>query len=116
MNALAGRVAVVTGSSRGIGTAIALRFTEEGAHLVLHGRDREALERVRARIADAGGDAMVVVADLTDGEQVEAMRDRIERRFDVVDVLVANAGGSPIPPMSLEDIPSEGGATRSRRT
>jgi 3-oxoacyl-[acyl-carrier protein] reductase len=59
---------------------------------------------VTANITEAGGRAIAVIADLTRYEEVEAMRDSIEQRLGPVDILVANAGGSPIPPGLLEDI------------
>src|SRR5215831_2062438 len=96
MKSLQDRVAVVTGSSRGIGAAIAELFAREGARVVVHGRDAGAVERVRAGIAAAGGAALAVTADLTDFAQIEDVRARVEAGFGPVDVLVANAGGSPV--------------------
>ena len=104
MNDLQGRIALVTGSSRGIGAAIARVFAERGAAVVVHGRDAEAAMTVTASITEAGGRAIAVIADLTRYEEVEAMRDSIEQRLGPVDILVANAGGSPVPPGPLEDI------------
>jgi 3-oxoacyl-[acyl-carrier protein] reductase len=108
MNALQNRVALVTGSSRGIGAAIAERFAAEGARVVLHGRDTEALESVRARIAATGGEVLAVPADLTDFAAIEALRARTEAEFGPVDVLVANAGGNPVRPGPIEEISEEG--------
>jgi 3-oxoacyl-[acyl-carrier protein] reductase len=99
---------LVTGSSRGIGAAIATRFAAEGAAVVVHGRDAQAVGAVRDQIAAAGGTVHSVVADLTDPAQIEAMRQSIEETLGAVDVVVANAGGSPIPPGPLEDITLEG--------
>jgi short-subunit dehydrogenase len=62
---LAGRLAVVTGASRGIGAATAAAMAAAGAHVVLAARDREALDRVADRIKDAGGQATPVPADLS---------------------------------------------------
>jgi 3-oxoacyl-[acyl-carrier protein] reductase len=107
MGSLDGRVAVITGSSRGIGAAIAMRFAEEGARVVVHGRDAEALETVRARIAATGAQVLAVTADLVEFDQVEAMRRRIEEAFGPVDVLVANAGGSTVRPGPVELIAEE---------
>ena len=76
------QVALVTGSSRGIGAAIATRFAQAGAQVVVHGRDVEALEAVRRQI-------------------------ETEERAGPVDVLVANAGGSPVPPGPIEQITEE---------
>ncbi len=101
------QVALVTGSSRGIGAAIATRFAQAGAHVVVHGRDVEALEAVRRQIEADGGRAIAVVADLTDAAQVERMHAEVEERAGPVDVLVANAGGSPVPPGPIEQITEE---------
>jgi 3-oxoacyl-[acyl-carrier protein] reductase len=102
--ALEGRVALVTGSSRGIGAAIARLFARAGAAVVVHGRDEAALSAVRSQIEAEGGRAIVVAADLTRAEEVEAMVAQVEREFGPVDVLVANAGGSSVRPGPIEDI------------
>jgi 3-oxoacyl-[acyl-carrier protein] reductase len=104
MNDLHGRVALVTGSSRGIGAAIANVFATAGAAVVVHGRDADAVAAVTAHINETGGRALAAIADLTSYEQIEALRDTIEERLGPVDILVANAGGSPVPPALLEDI------------
>jgi 3-oxoacyl-[acyl-carrier protein] reductase len=104
MPTLTARVAVITGSSRGIGAAIATLFAAEGAQVVIHGRDHTALEKVRAQIADAGGDVLAITADLTRLEEIEALRLATEEGFGPADVLVANGGGSPVPPGPVEDI------------
>jgi 3-oxoacyl-[acyl-carrier protein] reductase len=104
MTSLKGQVALVTGSSRGIGAAIATLFAQHGARVVIHGRDTDALTSVRARIASTGGEVFMTTADLTDFDQIEAMRSEIEERVGSLDVLVANAGGSPVRPSPIEDI------------
>ncbi|WP_042378045.1 SDR family NAD(P)-dependent oxidoreductase [Streptacidiphilus melanogenes] len=108
MNALQNLVALVTGSSRGIGAAIAELFAAEGARVVVHGRDVEALESVRAKIAATGADVLAVPAELTGFEQIEALRGRVEAEFGPVEVLVANAGGNPVRPGPIEEISEEG--------
>lgn len=105
---LDGKVALVTGSSRGIGLAIAACFAQHGARVALHGRDVASLQRVEAEIAGAGGRVMSVTAELTRFEEVERMRRRIESELGVVDVLVANAGGSHTPPSAFEEITEDG--------
>jgi 3-oxoacyl-[acyl-carrier protein] reductase len=108
MNVLKNRIALVTGSSRGIGAAIARVFAQEGAKVVLHGRDAAALARVQGEIERAGGSAMHAVADVTNFREIEAMRGRIEQTFGPVDLLVANAGGSFTMPGPLEETSEEG--------
>jgi len=103
MTELDGRVALVTGSSRGIGTAIARLFAERGAAVVVHGRDADAVRTVVADIEQSGGRAVEVIADLTCYDQIEAMRDAIEQRLGPIDILVANAGGGA-PTGPIEDI------------
>jgi 3-oxoacyl-[acyl-carrier protein] reductase len=104
VNQLLGRIALVTGSSRGIGAAIAELFARQGAIVVVHGRDFDAVAAVTSRIETAGGRALAAVCDLTRFDQVEAMRDLIEQRHGPVEILVANAGGSTVRPGPLEGL------------
>jgi 3-oxoacyl-[acyl-carrier protein] reductase len=108
MNSLEGKVALVTGSSHGIGAAIAAHFAQHGARVVVHGRDGAAVADVAARIGQAGGRAMQVTADVTRHKEIEAMRLRIEQELGPVDVLVANAGGNPVRPGPAEQVSEEG--------
>ena len=84
---------VVTGSSRGIGKGIATELGAHGANVVVNYRssERKAYDVVDAIEAD-GGSAVAVQADVTDGEEVEAMADRVRNAFGPPDVLVNNAG------------------------
>jgi 3-oxoacyl-[acyl-carrier protein] reductase len=104
MNELSGRIALVTGSSRGIGAGIARLFAREGAAVVVHGRDADAVAAVASQIERDGGRALPVTADLTSYGAIVALRDTVERELGPVDTVVANAGGSPARPAPLEEI------------
>lgn len=91
---LDGKVALVTGSSKGIGEGIAQGLAREGAVVVVHGRDRTQATDVADRIRAEGGWAHVVTGDLTDAAQVIAMIDAVRSLAGNIDVLVNNAGGS----------------------
>src|SRR5262245_53398751 len=104
MQLLQDRVAVVTGSSRGVGAAIAKAFAVEGARVVLHGRDRSALRAVQADIERLGGRAISTVGDVTRFDALEALRAYAEDHYGPIDVLVANAGGNVPPPGPFEAI------------
>ena len=108
MSILNNKVALVTGSSRGIGAAIARLFAQEGAKVVVHGRDTNAMLSVQAEIEGAGGMAMHVEADITKFGEIESMRRHIEKTFGPVDILVANAGASLTMPGPIEQISEEG--------
>jgi 3-oxoacyl-[acyl-carrier protein] reductase len=107
MSALKERVALVTGSSRGIGAAIAITFATAGARVVLHGRDEAALASVRARITDIGGQATSVTGDVTSAADLAHMRQEIVDGYGHLDVLVTNAGSSGSRPTPIEDITEE---------
>jgi 3-oxoacyl-[acyl-carrier protein] reductase len=108
MNMLEGRVALVTGSSRGIGAAIAAELARRGANVAVHGRDEAAVGDTVAAITRDGAKAFAVTGDVTSFDQIEEMRRQIEDSLGTVDILVANAGGSFTPPVPLEQIPEEG--------
>ncbi|MDH5830851.1 SDR family oxidoreductase [Luteimonas sp. M1R5S18] len=94
-------VALVTGSSRGIGAAIAQRLAADGHAVVLnYAGGREDADQVLARIADAGGEAIALKADVADPAAVRRMFDAAEARFGGIDVLVNNAGVMQLAPLS----------------
>jgi 3-oxoacyl-[acyl-carrier protein] reductase len=90
---LSGKVAIITGASRGIGYAIAKRFAEEGATVVInYYKTREGAEKLLNQIRKAGGKGMVVKADVSNAKQVESMVRRVLDKYGRVDILVNNAG------------------------
>lgn len=92
---LADRVAVVTGGGAGIGRAIARRFAQEGAHVVVAEISSESGQAVAAELRSAGGDARAVPTDVTDEESVSAMLAATTSEYGRVDVLVNNAVSGP---------------------
>lgn len=92
---LAGRVALVTGASRGIGEAVARAYAGAGARVVLASRTQEALDRVAGEIEAAGGEALAVACHTGKPEQVTDLLERATGRFGGVDVLVNNAATNP---------------------
>ena len=89
---LRGKVALVTGSSRGIGRGVALAFAAEGCDLLLTGRDAAALEEVAKSIRDKGRKAAVTVLDLRDPGAPAALVENVKKEFGGLDILVNNAG------------------------
>jgi NAD(P)-dependent dehydrogenase (short-subunit alcohol dehydrogenase family) len=89
---LDGRVAVVTGASRGLGRAMALELGAAGAKLALVGRDQAKLDETAAEAAKAGAEAAVFLADVTSETQVRALEQGVRQRYGRVDILINNAG------------------------
>lgn len=96
-----GKLALVTGASRGIGAAIAEALAREGAHVVLTARTAAHLEEVENRIFEFGGSATIAPLDLTDGDSIARLAAAIGERWDALDILVLNAAMlgslSPVP-------------------
>ena len=88
---LAGRIALITGASRGIGAAVARRFAREGAHVVLTARTIGGLEEVDDAIRSEGGQATLVPLDLLKHDHIDPMAASLYERFGRLDVLVGNA-------------------------
>lgn len=88
---LSGKLALVTGASRGIGAATAEVLAREGAHVILVARTAKALEEVEDRIHAAGGNATIAPLDLTDGDSIGKLGAAVSERWGQLDVLVLNA-------------------------
>ena len=88
------KTALVTGSSKGIGEAIAMAMAREGAVIVVHGRDERQALRVVSAISESGGRAHAVLGDLTQDEVVERLIAEAQERVGPIDILINNAGGS----------------------
>jgi 3-oxoacyl-[acyl-carrier protein] reductase len=93
-----GKVAVVTGASRGIGRATALALGREGASLVLVDRDAQSLRSAEEELAGLGSRAAVIVADVTRRADVDRLTQEAHREFEAVHLLVNNAGIYPVTP------------------
>lgn len=89
---LADKVAIVTGGGKGIGRAISLAFTQEGADVVVAARTESALREVASEIEAMGRKSLAIVTDLTIPEQTLAMVERTMEKFGRVDILVNNSG------------------------
>jgi len=95
MNELTGKLALVTGASRGIGAATALALGAEGAHVVLTARDAKALEAVEEAIHAAGGSATIAPMDLAETDAIARLATAISGRWPALDVLVHAAAILP---------------------
>jgi len=92
---LTGKVALVTGSTKGIGKAIACRMAEHGAKVVISSRNQDACEEVAGEIRSAGGEAIAVACNINYKEQLENLVAQTEEQLGAVDVLVCNAALNP---------------------
>ncbi len=101
---LKGEIAVVTGGGRGLGRAIALALSEAGTKTVVVSRTREDLEETVSMIADRGGQAIAIKADISDAGDVKNLCRAVEMKFGPPDILVNNAGIiGPVAPMKDAD-------------
>ena len=92
---LTGRVAIVTGASRGIGEAIAKAYAERGARVVVSSRKQEACDEVAREIVAGGGDAAAIACHIGDMDALQQLFDEVGRRYGRLDVLVNNAATNP---------------------
>ena len=93
---LSGQVAVVTGSSRGIGRAAAVRLAEAGARVVVSSRKADACEAVAREIRQAGGEAIVIPCNISRREDLDGLATQTEAHWGPIDVLVLNAASNPV--------------------
>ena len=102
---LSGKVTLVTGGSGGLGSGAARLFAENGARIVVNGRNQEKVDRVVESLRHDGAEAIGVAADCTDAAALERMRDRVESELGPVDILIAFAGGQgePVPARDLNE-------------
>lgn len=102
---LHGKIAIVTGSSSGIGKAIALRFGQEGANVVVAARRKTLCEQTAHQIQRNGGEAIAIRTDVADEQQVERLMGDTVSRYGRIDIVVNNAGiggGGPIAETSIQ--------------
>src|SRR5438874_4938739 len=101
---LTGRLALVTGASRGIGAATAEALADAGAHVILVARSSDSLEEIEERIHQAGGSATIAPLDLTNGENIGKLAGAVAERWDKLDILVLNAAmlGSLTPVQDID--------------
>jgi NAD(P)-dependent dehydrogenase (short-subunit alcohol dehydrogenase family) len=92
---LAGKVALITGASRGIGEAMATTFAQHGAHCILASRKGEGLAEAAARIVAAGGKAEGIACHVGQMEQIDVLARQVGERFGRLDILVNNAATNP---------------------
>ena len=103
---LEGRVAVITGASRGLGRAMAIALAEAGAKVVLAARDREKLQESAALVKQAGGEASVHPMDVTREDEVAELAADVKQRYGHADILINNAGMNlrkPITDFTLDE-------------
>ena len=102
---MSGKVALITGSSRGIGRAIAEAFSEAGARVVVSSRDQDACERVARTIRYRGAEAVAIACNVSDRDAVDSLVSSVAKRLGPIDVLVGNAATNPYfgPLLGIED-------------
>jgi NAD(P)-dependent dehydrogenase (short-subunit alcohol dehydrogenase family) len=104
---MTGKVALVTGASRGIGAAVARGYHQAGAHVALAARDTEALERLADELGASGRRALAIPTDVSDPAAVAHMIRTVLDEFGRLDVACNNAAGGGHPPTPLADVPIE---------
>ncbi len=93
---LTGKVAAITGSSRGIGRAIAIQMAKVGAKVVVSSRKSESCQEVAEAINGAGGEAIVIPCNISSKEELQALVDETAERLGPIDIMVCNAASNPV--------------------
>lgn len=101
---LKGRIAIVTGSARGVGKACAIALAKEGAKVAINDIDQEAIDKAVEEIKTLGRECIGIVADVSNEEQVKDMVEKVIDEWGRIDILVNNAGGALHTPARLEDV------------
>src|SRR3954454_1226039 len=91
-NSLNGKIALITGASKGLGKAMALALSEAGATIALVSRDEAKLQAVKREVEESGGKAELFIADVKDEQQVERLEAEVSKRLGKIQILVNNAG------------------------
>lgn len=91
-NSLNGKIALITGASKGLGKAMALALSQAGATIALVSRDETKLQAVKREVEDSGGKAEFFIADVKDEQQVERLETDVSKRLGKIQILVNNAG------------------------
>jgi NAD(P)-dependent dehydrogenase (short-subunit alcohol dehydrogenase family) len=104
---MTGRVAIITGASRGIGAAVARAFRSSGARVAIAARDAETLDRLADELGRSDGHALALPADVSDAAAVAEMVERVIKEFGRLDFACNNAAGGGHPPTPLAEVPLE---------
>lgn len=104
MNELRGKIALVTGSGRGIGRAVAVRLGQEGVTVVLTARTATEIEKAAAEISENGGQGLAMAGDIIDEGFVGRLFDTVREKFGRLDILINNAGIAPFGPVEEMEV------------
>ena len=107
MNSLAGKIAIVTGAGRGIGSAVASNLAECGCRVILTARTSAQLEQVQQEVLESGGEAITIAADLTRDDEIQRLVEESQQRMGAADILINNAGWgkrAPVVKVASEDL------------